>query len=83
MAPAKSGKKGTPRMPKNYEIAPGMSRFSSARMYHKRGLWAKLKKAQPKKQREAAPAEKFKSKPVGGDKNGKERKVPIAKEVWS
>lgn len=80
MPPAKAAKKGTPRMPKNYEIAPGISRFSSARMYHKRGLWEKLKKAQPKKQRQAAPAEKFKTKPVGGDKNGKERKVPITKE---
>jgi len=67
-------------MPKNYEIAPGISRFSSARMYHKRGLWAKLKKPQPKKQKGTAPAEKFKAKPVGGDKNGKERKVPITKE---
>jgi len=67
-------------MPKNYEIAPGISRFSSARMYHKRGMWVKLQKAQPKKQKMAAPAEKFTSKPVGGDKNGKTRKVRVTKE---
>jgi hypothetical protein len=36
-----AGKKKTPHMPRNYQLAPGVMRFSAARMYAKRGVWAK------------------------------------------
>ena len=39
-----AGKKKTPRLPRNSEIAPGLSRFSAGRLYHKRGLYKKLDK---------------------------------------
>jgi len=71
-------KKG-PRLPRNYEIATGLSRFSRARMYHKRGLFEKLKKPLPAHQKKAVATEKYVTKPVGGDKNGKERKVLVTK----
>jgi len=75
MAPkAKSTKKG-PHMARNYEIAPGLSRFSSARMFHKRGLWEKLKKPFPAKPKQPKAEAEYVTKPVGGEKNGKERKV--------
>jgi len=48
-------------------------RFSSARMYAKRGVWAKKPFKAVKKTAEKKP--KFTVKKVGGDKNGKERKV--------
>jgi len=83
MAPTKTVKKTTPRMPRNYEIAPGVSRFSRARMFHERGLWKKLQNAKPggKVKKASQPAVTYKTKPVGGDKNGKERKVPINKQT--
>jgi large subunit ribosomal protein L6e len=71
--------KKSPRMPRNYEIAPGLSRFSRARMYHKRGLWEKLKKPLQKKTKTSDDAQKFVTKPVGGGKNGKERKIATTK----
>jgi len=77
--PAKATKK-TPKMPRNWEIAPGLSRFSRARMFHKRGLYEKLKKPFPAQAKKAAKAERTITKPIGGDKNGKERKVPTTKE---
>jgi len=73
------GKTGTPRMPRNYEIAPGLSRFSRARMYHTKGLWVKLKKPFEKKAKKTQQSEKFVVKKVGGDKNGGERKVLVKK----
>lgn len=70
-------KKHTPRMKRNYELAPGVMRFSRARMYAKRGIYAKKPFPVVKKPKEEKP--KFVVKPIGGDKNGKERKVPIKK----
>jgi large subunit ribosomal protein L6e len=63
------------RMPRNYEIAPGLLRFSKARLFHKRGLYEKLKKPFPKKQNKSQTSEKIVTKKIGGEKNGGERKV--------
>jgi large subunit ribosomal protein L6e len=71
------GKKNTPHLPRNYEVAPGVMRFSKARMYAKRGVWAKKPFKAVKKTVAAKP--KFVVKKVGGDKNGGERKVQANK----
>jgi large subunit ribosomal protein L6e len=75
MAKAKKGDKK--QKPRNYELLPGVARFSRARMFQKRGLYKKkpfpvTKKQKPKK-------ELYKVKKVGGEKNGGERKVLIKK----
>jgi hypothetical protein len=44
MVASAKGEKKTPRLPRNFEIAPGLSRFSAGRIYHKRGMWKKLEK---------------------------------------
>jgi hypothetical protein len=44
MVSSAKGEKKTPRLPRNHEIAPGLSRFSAGRLFHKRGLWKKLEK---------------------------------------
>jgi len=59
------------------QLAPGVMRFSRARMYHKKGLWAKKPFKAVKKVVKSA--DRFKAKKVGGDKNGKERKVLVRK----
>lgn len=74
-----AGKKSVPRMRRNYEVAPGVMRFSAARMYRKRGVFAKKPFPVVKKKVEHKP--KFVVKPVGGDKNGQERKVLVRKGV--
>jgi len=74
MAP---GKKKTPHIPRNYELTPGVMRFSAARMYAKRGVWAKKPFKAVKKT--AVKKAKFVVKKVNGDKNGGERKVAIDK----
>jgi len=69
--PSKGTKKVRP--PRNVELVPGVMRFSRARMYHKRGMWAQKKTkvaAKPKPK-----VELFTMKKIGGDKNGGERKV--------
>ncbi|CAD5207980.1 unnamed protein product [Bursaphelenchus xylophilus] len=72
-----AGKK-TPTLPRNSEIAPGISRFSAGRLFHKRGLWKKLEKPLPKK--ETAPKGTLtETKKVGGSKNGGQRVVPKRK----
>ncbi|VIO91645.1 Uncharacterized protein BM_BM5430 [Brugia malayi] len=71
-------KKRVPRMRHNYEVAPGVMRFSAARMYAKRGAYAK--KTYPTVEKKMRRKVKFVVKPIGGDKNGKERKVLIKKE---
>ncbi|KAI6204368.1 hypothetical protein M3Y94_00666200 [Aphelenchoides besseyi] len=78
MTPSAKGVKKTPRMPRNSELAPGLSRFSAGRIFHKRGLWKKLEKPHPAAEKKAAP-EKFTVKKVGGAKNGGERKVLLTK----
>jgi large subunit ribosomal protein L6e len=70
-----------PSGPRNYEIAPGVSRFSRAAMYHKRGLYKKLEKPFPKKQKKVEKEQTYAVKKVDGDKNGGERKIPLKKSV--
>uniref|UniRef100_A0A0R3RY60 Large ribosomal subunit protein eL6 n=1 Tax=Elaeophora elaphi TaxID=1147741 RepID=A0A0R3RY60_9BILA len=70
-------KKPAPRMRHNYEVAPGVMRFSAARMYAKRGMYAK--KPYPPVEKKVQRKPKVVVKPIGGDKNGKERKVLIKK----
>lgn len=70
-----------PRMRHNYEVTPGVMRFSAARMYAKRGAYAK--KPYPTVEKKVERKAKFVVKPIGGDKNGKERKVFIKKGVWN
>jgi len=77
-APSAKGQKTTPRLPRNHEIAPGISRFSAGRLYHKRGLWIKLQKPNPAKPK-AQKVENVVTKPIGGAKNGTERKVHAKK----
>jgi len=68
------GQKKTAHKPRNYELIPGLMRFSQARMFGKRSVYKKKLQKTPKKPR--AKPELFTVKKVGGDKNGKERKVP-------
>lgn len=69
----------TPRLRRNYELAPGVMRFSKARMYAKRGVYKKKPFKIVRKRVEKKP--KFLIKAVGGDKNGRERKVYLNKGV--
>jgi large subunit ribosomal protein L6e len=55
------------------ELAAGVMRFSAARMYHKKGLWAK--KAFKKAKSGAKVETSYVIKKVNGAQNGKERKV--------
>ena len=66
-------KKGTPRFRRNYELAPGVMRFSAARLFHKRGVAQNKKTAIAKKA--VAQTPRFVVKKIGGAKNGGERKV--------
>jgi len=76
MAQGKGAKGTTPKLPRNYEVAPGLSRFSKARLFHKRGLYQKLQKASPAKPKSKEDKSKqYVVKPIGGDKNGKERRI--------
>jgi len=70
--------KGTKtQKPRNYELLPGVMRFSRARIFQKRGLYKK--KPFPKTKAQKPKKELYKIKKVGGDKNGGERKVLIKK----
>ena len=66
---------------RNFEIAPGLLRFSRGRMFKKRGLFQKLKKPFPKKPKDKNALVNTVVKKVGGDKNGGERKVLRKKPV--
>jgi large subunit ribosomal protein L6e len=68
------GKKtGTPHNPRNYQLAPGIMRFSKSRMFQKRGVYNKKKFPVVKK--EAKKEDLYVVKKIGGEKNGGERKV--------
>ncbi|KAL3116307.1 hypothetical protein niasHT_002390 [Heterodera trifolii] len=77
---SKMTSKTSPKMPRNYQIASGLQRFSKARMFHAKGMWVKLKKPFEKKAKHAQTAEKFVVKKIGGEKNGGKRKVLKKKE---
>jgi len=73
MAKTEKSKRTRADKPRNYELLPGVMRFSRARMFQKRGIykkkpWPVLKKEKPK-------TERYIMKKVGGEKNGGERKV--------
>lgn len=72
-----TGKKPVPRMRRNYQLAPGVMRFSAARMYAKRGAFAR--KPFPVVRKKVERKKKYIVKPIGGDKNGKKRKVLLKK----
>merc|ERR1712156_94069 len=63
---------------RNSPLDGGVSRLSRSAVYRKRALYKRNKAgaSAPAK----ATAETTKTKPIGGDKNGKERVVPIKKE---
>ena len=64
--------------PRNKEIAQSIGKFSRSAIYRKRALY-KRKKTGVKK--DVQPAALFKTKEIGGDKNGQNRKLPVKKEV--
>jgi len=74
MAGAKKEKK-TGR--KNPLLVPGVHRFGSSKMFHKKGLWAKKSIKTAKKVSAKKPLTVV--KPIGGDKNGKTRVVQLKK----
>ena len=63
--------------PRNSTLPGGISRFGRATIYKKRALYKRKKVATNAAIKEVVTT---KVKPVGGDKNGKERTVPLKKE---
>ncbi len=63
---------------RNASIGGGISRYSRSAIYRKRALYKRKKTGVKKTIAEVA---KTKVKPVGGDKNGENRTVPIQREV--
>ncbi|EFA05803.1 60S ribosomal protein L6-like Protein [Tribolium castaneum] len=63
--------------PRNYDLGNGVMRFSRTRMYHKKALYKFMGKKVKATKKPAKPA--FVTKQIGGDKNGKERKVFLKK----
>merc|ERR1719419_148254 len=64
-------------VPRNSILPGGISRFGRAAVFKKRALYKKKKVATKAAIKNAATT---KVKPVGGDKNGKQRTVPLVKE---
>lgn len=64
-------------VPRNSILPGGISRFGRAAVFKKRALYKRKKVATKAAIKKAATT---KVKPVGGDKNGKERTVPLTKE---
>merc|ERR1711991_1135869 len=74
---AKTAKKSSgPHSARNHTIAGGGERYGRSAMYKKRATYKVKKTAVAPKKAEVAA---FKTKAVGGDKNGKERKVPTTR----
>ncbi|RZC32241.1 60S ribosomal protein L6 [Asbolus verrucosus] len=63
--------------PRNYDLGNGVLRFSRTRMYHKKALYKFVGKKVKPTRRPVKPA--FVVKEIGGEKNGKERKVYLKK----
>jgi len=70
--PTKKEKK--PHQARNVELSAGIMRYSKSAMYKKRGIWKK-KKVGVKPQPKAPAANRTAEKQIGGEKNGKTRKV--------
>ena len=69
-----------PHSSRNSSLAGIVSKYSRSAVYKKRALY-KRKKTGVKKA--AKDFQKQKVKPIGGEKNGENRTVPIARKVWS
>ncbi|KHJ44710.1 ribosomal protein L6e [Trichuris suis] len=60
----------------------GLMRFSRARMYEKRAVYKRISKKPPVREKKK-PTQRYIVKPIGGDKNGKRRRILKRKPVWS
>eukprot|EP01135_Chromosphaera_perkinsii_P005040 Nk52_evm17s311 gene=Nk52_evmTU17s311 len=67
---------GKPHNTRNSELSGGISKLSRTAVYKKRALYKKKKVVTAKK---PAKVELFKTKKIGGDKNGSNRKVAVEK----
>eukprot|EP00118_Oscarella_pearsei_P004191 m.17410 g.17410 ORF g.17410 m.17410 type:complete len:245 (+) comp27500_c0_seq3:89-823(+) len=65
-----------PHRPRNYLLPGGVPRYSRSVMYRKKALYKKKRVVIEKKE---VKQERFKEKPVRGDKNGEKRSVPLKK----
>jgi len=62
---------------RNPVLAPGVHRFGRSTSYHKKGIW--IKRKNPAKKPIVAKKELTREKQIGGDKNGKVRRVVVTK----
>jgi len=62
---------------RNPVLAPGVHRFGRSTSYHKKGIW--IKRKNPAKKPTVAKKELTREKQIGGDKNGKVRRVVVTK----
>jgi len=72
-----TGKKVKVRTHQNPVLAAGVHRFGRSTSYHKKGIWIKKKK--PAKKPVVAKKPLTTEKKIGGDKNGKVRRVPVTR----
>ena len=64
---------------RNPSIGGGISRFSRSAIYKKRALYKRKKTGVKKVVAEVAQS---KVKPIGGEKNGQNRTIPVTREVY-
>lgn len=76
--PKTEGKKIKRNRPRNYDLGNGVMRFSRTRMYHKKALYKFVGKKVKPTRKPGKPV--FVVKEIGGEKNGKERKVALKKQ---
>ncbi|CAG8500403.1 10958_t:CDS:2 [Diversispora eburnea] len=62
--------------PRNSFLVPGVPRYSRSVIYSKKALYKRKKVQVPKTETKV---ETTKTKPIGGEKNGKERLIPLEK----
>ena len=67
-----------PHSSRNGSLAGSISRLSRSAVYRKRALYKRKKTGVAKK---VTKVEKLKVKPIGGEKNGENRTVPVTREV--